>query len=249
MQTLRSVDISAAEWRWVILISGILVTLTLLPYAWALASNHAEDDWQFMGMLANPKDGATYLSKIEQGRNGAWLFELRHTPERHNPAGFHVCYLMRGHAARLTGLSSVLVFRRAWRPACSCTSRCSAWRDGLGEATPATPVLHPDRVRVGVGLVVAADRPRPACDRPQHARSLPILLVVRQPALSAGDRVSGADYLDFLEAFRRGFTAEPTADNGGLQVMVRSMVLALIQPFALVPIGAALVAYLLVRAY
>src|SRR5690606_34047386 len=113
MQTLRSVDISAAEWRWVILISGILVTLTLIPYAWALASNHAEDDWQFMGMLANPKDGATYLSKIEQGRNGVWLFELRHTPEKHNGAGFHVFYLLLGHAARLTGLSSVLVFHLA----------------------------------------------------------------------------------------------------------------------------------------
>lgn len=113
MQTLRSVYVSTAEWRWVIVISGLLVALTLVPYAWALATNETADGWQFMGMLSNPKDGATYLSKIEQGRRGAWLFELRHTPESHNGAGFHTFYIFLGHIARLTGLSSRLIFHIA----------------------------------------------------------------------------------------------------------------------------------------
>ncbi len=44
MQTLRSVYVSTAEWRWVIIISGFLVTLTLVPYAWALARNTTADE-------------------------------------------------------------------------------------------------------------------------------------------------------------------------------------------------------------
>ncbi len=96
MQTLRSVYISAAEWRWVIVISGLLVALTIVPYAWALARNQSTSEWQFMGMLTNPKDGATYLAKIEQGREGSWLFQLRHTPQQHDGAVFHTFYLFLG---------------------------------------------------------------------------------------------------------------------------------------------------------
>ena len=32
MRALRSVEISRTEWRWVIVMSGFLVALTLLPY-------------------------------------------------------------------------------------------------------------------------------------------------------------------------------------------------------------------------
>ena len=113
MQTLRSADVSTTEWRWVIIISGLLVALTLVPYAWALARNQTNEDWQFMGMLSNPKDGATYLSKIEEGRRGAWLFDLRYTPEAHDGAGFHSFYLFLGHIAALTGLSNLLIFHLA----------------------------------------------------------------------------------------------------------------------------------------
>ena len=64
MQTLRSVYVSKAEWRWVIIISGLLVALTLVPYAWALASNESDDDWQFMGMLSNPKQATLIMFAI-----------------------------------------------------------------------------------------------------------------------------------------------------------------------------------------
>ena len=113
MQTLRSVYVSTAEWRWVIVISGLLVALTMAPYAWALARNESATDWQFMGMLSNPKDGATYLAKMEQGRAGSWLFQLRHTPEKHEGAVFHMFYLFLGHAARVLGLSSLVTFHLA----------------------------------------------------------------------------------------------------------------------------------------
>ena len=108
---MKSVNISPDEWRWVAIFSSFLVTLTLLPYAWALLVS--DDVYQFMGVLPNPKDGATYLAKIQQGIDGNWLFELRHTPQVHDPAGFHLFYLLLGQLARPLGLSPVLTFHLA----------------------------------------------------------------------------------------------------------------------------------------
>jgi len=251
MQTPRSVDISAAEWRWVIALSGILVTLTLVPYAWALASNHAADDWQFMGMLANPKDGATYLSKIEQGRNGAWLFELRHTPEAHNGAGFHVFYLFLGHAARLTGLSSLLVFHLA-RVATSLFMYIALYQFGATvwvRLRPRRLFFALAAVGSGLGwLLLLIDPDEIAIDL-NMPEAFPFFASFANPHFPLSIACLALIASTFLEAFRRGFSEWPTADNGGLQVMLLSMVLALIQPFALVPIGAALVVYLVVRAY
>ena len=64
MQSPTSSEITPAEWRWVLIIGGVLAAITLLPYAWALALNATASNWQFMGILANPQDGATYLAKI-----------------------------------------------------------------------------------------------------------------------------------------------------------------------------------------
>jgi len=47
--------------------------------------------------------------------------------------------------------------------------------------------------------------------------------------------------------FRRGYQSAPSVENGGLGVLLLSMVLALIQPTALIPIAGALVLYVGVR--
>ncbi len=112
-RTGRITDVSSAEWRWVIIFSGLLVTLTLLPYAWAFASDTPSDQWQFMGILSNPFDGATYFAKIGEGIRGQWLFTLAHTPEVSDGAAFHEFYLMIGHLGKLLGLTPPVIFHVA----------------------------------------------------------------------------------------------------------------------------------------
>src|SRR5579859_4882016 len=100
MQSNNAPAISPSEWRWVIILSGLLVAVTLLPYAWAFASNTPIAGWQFMGILPNPQDGATYLAKIGEGARGAWLFTLPYTPEssaQYNGAAINEFYLLLGH--------------------------------------------------------------------------------------------------------------------------------------------------------
>ena len=248
MRTLRS-DVSTAEWRWVIVISGILVALTLVPYAWALARNETNDSWQFMGMLSNPTDGATYLSKIEQGKRGMWLFQLRYTPERHDGAGFHAFYLFLGHAARITGLSNLIVFHLA-RVVTSFFMYLSLYYLGATVWVRLRPrrlffiltalgsglgwlLMLVDPAHLGVDMTLPEAFPFYASYANAHF-----------PLSIASLAMIAAIY---LAVFRRGFDEAPSVENGGLTLMLLSVVLALVQPVALVPIGGALVLYVIVR--
>src|SRR5258708_8841121 len=113
MQSNHAPAISPSEWRWVIIFSGILVAVTLLPYARAFASNTPVVSWQFMGILPNPIDNATYLAKIGEGARGDWLFTLPYTPEmgaQNSGAAINEFYLLLGHISSVTGLSWLLMF-------------------------------------------------------------------------------------------------------------------------------------------
>src|SRR5262249_21011540 len=90
------IDISPPEWQWVINISTILVALTFIPYAWAFASNPNNPHVQFMGVLTNPQDAATYLAKIGEGARGQWLFTFAHTPEKSDGSVLVEFYLVLG---------------------------------------------------------------------------------------------------------------------------------------------------------
>jgi hypothetical protein len=249
MQTLRSADVSTAEWRWVIIISGLLVALTLVPYAWALARNQADDNWQFMGMLSNPKDGATYLSKIEQGRRGSWLFELRYTPEAHDGAGFHTFYLFLGHIARLTGLSSRVIFHLA-RVATSFFMYISIYQLGATiwiRLRPRRLFFTLMAVGSGLGWLLLLFNPDALAVDISIPEAFPFLASYTNPHFPLSIACLALIASAYMVVFRRGYKDPPRVDNGGLGIMLLTMVLALIQPTALVPIGGTLAVYTLIR--
>lgn len=249
MQTLRSVYVSSAEWRWVIVISGVLVALTLVPYAWALATNENADGWQFMGMLSNPKDGATYLSKIEQGRQGSWLFELRHTPQSHNGAGFHTFYIFLGHTARLTGLSSRLIFHIA-RVATSLFMYISIYQLGATiwiRLRPRRLFFTLLSVGSGLGWLLLLFNPDRLAADMNIPEAFPFYAAYTNPHFPLSIASLALIAALYIIVFRRGFSDPPRVNNGGLGLMLLSMLLALIQPTALVPIGGALGVYVLAR--
>ncbi|HML21040.1 MAG TPA: hypothetical protein PKD09_05290 [Aggregatilinea sp.] len=202
-----------------------------------------------MGILSNPKDGATYLSKIEQGRRGAWLFELRHTPEAHDGAGFHTFYIFLGHIALLTGLSDVIIFHLA-RVATSLFMFIALYQLGATIWVRLRPRrLFFTLIAVGSGLgwllllfgsgEIAADMNIP--------EAFPLFAAYTNPHFPLSIAALALIASTYITVFRRGYQAEPSVDNGGLTVMLLSMLLALIQPTALVPIGGALVIYVLIR--
>ncbi|MBI5961080.1 MAG: hypothetical protein HY866_20240 [Chloroflexi bacterium] len=251
MQTLRSVYVSTAEWRWVIVLSGFLVALTLVPYAWALARNESADDWQFMGMLSNPKDGATYLSKIEQGRRGAWLFELRYTPETHDGAGFNTFYLFLGHTARITGLSSLVIYHLA-RVATSLFMFISLYQLGATiwvRLRPRRLFFMLLAVGSGLGWLLLLMNPSELAVDMSVPEAFPFYAAYTNPHFPMSIACLALITSAYMVVFRRGYAGTPSVENGGLGLFLLSTLLALIQPTALFPIGGALALYVLVRFY
>ncbi|NMC52884.1 MAG: hypothetical protein GYA48_04545 [Chloroflexi bacterium] len=86
----------------------IAVSLLVLPYLVGALSGG--EGHTFLGFVFNPKDGLSYLAKMEQGRQGNWLFRLPYTAEPVNGAFLFSFYLFLGHIARWTGLPAVWVF-------------------------------------------------------------------------------------------------------------------------------------------
>jgi hypothetical protein len=103
--------VNRREWRWVVLVTLVLVIASSLPYliAWMVrpAGTH------FTGLLFNPQDGNSYVAKMRQGLAGSWSFRLPYTPEPHDGAHVYLFYLLLGHLARWTGVPLIAVYHAA----------------------------------------------------------------------------------------------------------------------------------------
>jgi len=93
------------------LLVALFVSLTQFPYLFAALQS--DQTYLFSGFLFNPLDGNTYLSKMRQGWEGKWLFELTYSPEKNQPAFLFVFYLFLGHVARIFHLNLVVTYHLA----------------------------------------------------------------------------------------------------------------------------------------
>ncbi len=103
--------VSRSEWRWAWGWALAVVALSCAPYVYAALA--APPGRTFGGFLINTRDGNSYLAKMRQGYDGAWLFRLPFTPEDQRGIFVFTLYLGLGHLARLTGLPLLLVFHLA----------------------------------------------------------------------------------------------------------------------------------------
>jgi hypothetical protein len=109
--TLEPGQVSRSEWRWAWGWALAVVALSCAPYVYAALA--APPGHTFGGFLINTQDGNSYLAKMRQGYDGAWLFRLPFTPEDQRGIFVFTLYLGLGHVARLTGLPLLLVFHLA----------------------------------------------------------------------------------------------------------------------------------------
>ncbi len=246
MQSPKTTHISPSEWRWVLVVGGVLTALTLLPYAWALAVNATATDWRFMGILANPQDGASYLAKIGQGMRGAWLIQFMHTPEPHTGAVIQVLYPLLGHIAHLLNVSNLFIFH-VGRVLATLFMFIALYQFG------ATVWVRPRPRRLffilvsvssGLGwLLLLLDSGLKEIPDLTVPEAYPLYAAYANPhfPLVIGCLALLAAF--YVTAFRIDFRQGPTVSNGGLSVFLLTLVAALVLPQALVPFGAALIAY------
>lgn len=103
--------LTRAEWRWLIIASLIVVTLSCVPFLYAALA--APSDHTFIGFIVNAQDGNSYLAKMRQGYDGAWLYRLAFTPEDQSGIFTFTFYLLLGHVARLTNIPLIFLFHLA----------------------------------------------------------------------------------------------------------------------------------------
>ncbi len=248
--------VTPEEWRWVILVSWVLVTLTLAPLAGALASNAESPEVQFMGLLGNPQDGLTYLAKMEQGRRGEWLFRLTNTPEPHDGAAVYLFYLFLGHLARLTGLPSLIVFHVA-RVLAGLFMYFALYQFGASvwsRLRPRRLFFGLTAVGSGLGWLVimldpnaldpATNRLLPDLNIPE---AYPLYAVYANPHFPFAIGLLAVIGSIYIEVFRPGNHEEPTFYNQGLFLVLASLLLVVTLPQALVPIAVTLGVYLIAR--
>lgn len=249
MQPFRTHNVSTLEWRWVTFWGGLFTLITLIPYAWAMLASDGK--WQFQGILTSPDLGANHLAQIRQGTQGNWLYELHYTPETHEKAGLFLYYIFLGQVARVFGFSTIVIFHLA-RVAAAFFMFMSFYNLGASVWQRTRPRrLFFLIISVGSGLgwvllILDPDRLSPDLKFPS---GFPLYAAYVSPhfPLVIGSLALLTGF--FLQVYRPGFKEAPRVENGGLTIILLSLLVAICQPTALIPFGTALIAFVLIAAY
>ena len=94
-----------------LLLGLALAILTLLPYIYAHLFE--PPGRTFMGFFFLGDDANTYLAKMREGVDGAWVWTNKYTTEPSSPVYFFVFWIALGHLAGLLHLSLLLTFHLA----------------------------------------------------------------------------------------------------------------------------------------
>ncbi len=115
MQSGITGHVNPSEWRWVFIVSILLVGLGFIPFLWVVINSDADTTWQFMGALHGHIEASAYITRIHQGMQGDILVQFMHTPEVHNNVILQPIYPLLGLVSRLASdnLSPILVFHVA----------------------------------------------------------------------------------------------------------------------------------------
>jgi hypothetical protein len=248
MQSTYSVHITPAERRWLIVVASALVLLAFAPFIYVALS--PPSDWQFMGVLNNPLDGATYIAKMVEGYQGFWLIHFQHTPETHAGALLQIIYPLLGHVSGVFSLPQVLVFHVArvgaalfmyiaiYQLAASIWTRVRSRRIFFIIAC----------LGAGFGWILGTltgETHYPDLSIPEIFPLYSTFMNVHFPlTLGCLALIASA----FINAFRPGSEEDRSQEINVALVAVLSLILALLYPQTLVPIGVALGIYVVITA-
>ncbi len=236
-----AVQASTSEWRWVLVVGSIVLVVVSIPLLYAFWVDASQPENVFMGLVANPLDGATYLSKIRLGQEGYWRTIFRHTPNATEGAYVTLLYNGLGQLSRYMGVSpeiayhagrivaSLLMFMAIYHLASVVWRRERARRtffiiavlgSGFGWLLLLLGLQGVDSIQTPDLVIPEAFPFYSAATNVQFPVAFSLL------ALSASV---------IIMVFRPGFRDDPTIQNGGLTLILSAAGLALVAPHGLVP--------------
>lgn len=236
MQMRHHTHILPDEWRWVIGVSSALVLLALVPLLWIAL--RGTGDWQFMGMLHNPLDGASYLSKMALGARGDWLLHFQHTPETHDGAFIQVLYLLLGHVSRISGISTLVLFH-VLRAAAALAMYAAIYQlSAVIWVRIRARRLFFGIAAIGSGLgwllapLLGSDKFPDLAGLPE---AFPFYSTLMNPHFPLTIALLALLAAMFIVVFRPGGQTDPTVHNGWAAAGLLSVAVAFLYPQALVP--------------
>jgi len=105
------VNIERLEWRWVILASAIIISLSSLPYLAGFLNQ--KGNGAFVGAVYDRPDYAVHMSAMRAGWSGEWQYRMRFTSEPHPGVYTKLAYIFLGHLARTLRLSLTVMYHLA----------------------------------------------------------------------------------------------------------------------------------------
>ncbi|MDX1991728.1 MAG: hypothetical protein SF029_05040 [bacterium] len=238
--------VAPSEWRWVIVVSALLLIIAFAPFLWAVVGI-ADTPWRFMGVLHDYQDGAVYISEAFQGAEGQLLTRFLHTAEPHRGTFFNAIYALIGQASRLTALPPVLMFHIA-RAAASIFMYMALYQ----LAAAIWMRLRTRRIffiiaALGSGFgwllgVVSGNLRFLDLSMPEAFPFYSSLVNVHYPLGIACLALASSVVIN---AFKPGMHEMPTTQNGGGMLFLLSVTLAFVYPLALLMFAVAFLVYLI----
>ena len=245
---LEPIYISPMEWRWVMVVSVLLVFATTLPILVGITVSALQPSHSFMGVMVNYQDGATYLAKIQQGVEGKLTVGFRHSPLETDEAYLWLLYTIIGQVAQVFNLSNGVTFH-LFRILFGLLMFLALYQLGA-------TIWQRQRSRRIFFLVVSLGSGLGWLFLPfmQFVPFPDLSIPEAYPFYSAAANVHFPFALTlmalalgyFIRVFRPGVRIKPTSRNGGLVMIVISIGLAISAPHALLSIGLALFLLLMI---
>ncbi|MCX6745837.1 MAG: hypothetical protein NTX00_02335 [Candidatus Parcubacteria bacterium] len=105
-------SISKKEWRWVILLTIVLILLTNLPYLYAALNAPTGYFWDGIHAIT-PGDSLVYFSYLTQVKAEHWLLQDNYTSEPQSGGLLNLFWLFLGLIGKIFNLSPIITFHLA----------------------------------------------------------------------------------------------------------------------------------------
>jgi hypothetical protein len=249
MRTGYTGHVSTSEWRWVTVLSSLLVLGALLPFLWVALNTPASGNQQFMGALHDYPETAAYLSRMTQGSQGEWLGRYLHTPEPHNGVFIDGIYIVLGQFARLTRIPVIVLFHVArigaafFMYAAIYYLGASIWMRVRSRKLFFVLAVFGS----GFGWLLAPLLNNSAFPDLLYPELYPFYSTLVNVHLPLAIGCLAILISAIIEVLRPGSLERPTVNNAGAMIAIFSFLLTFLYPAGSIPIGIAFVVVLLAR--
>lgn len=253
METGYTGYVDRSEWWWTTLVSLTFILISFSPFIIITLFNPIQSDIQFMGAIHDHVDAASQIARMEQGANGQFLLDFLYSPQEQDTALVHPFYALLGQLVHFSQLSSMIMFHII-RIFISLFMFLTIYHLGANiwvKVRTRRIFFSLASIGTGFGWLIILFFPRMVATLPDLTlpQAFPLhasAANIHYPLAIACVALIAAVIVTIL---RPGDDSKPSAENKGGIVFFTSLLLALVYPDALIPLGIAYALNVLVNWY